>query len=266
MSWQKRKIQLRPLSIKSLIGCAGLILLTGCQSTGTDSNTASANKVSGSTSSGLVSTQLDEFFSQEARDQFLKQSIEALESQNTSEWQGIDSSNSAKWLIKVATPEVQSIEVHYPVEEAVDTAQTLTFVGLTHETTTALNLRTGPRQSSQKIGQLQKGEAFNVLAQASGKPWVLVEQEGDVRGYVHHDYIKPAGPKQDLIVSKVGIQKHLDTEKETSVLAGSYVCRDLQYSFSRDEKVQFGEFTACQKQQGSWYIEEGSARIVKASN
>ncbi|MBD1555519.1 SH3 domain-containing protein [Vibrio sp. S9_S30] len=263
MSWQKRKIQLRPLSIKSLIGCAGLILLTGCQSTGTDSNAASANRVSGSTSSSLVSTQLDAFFSQEARDQFLKQSIEALESKGTNEWQGMDSSGNAKWLMTVGSPEVQLVEAHYPVEATVDTSQNLTFVGLTHETTTALNLRTSPRQSSQKIGQLQKGEAFNVLAQASGKPWVLVEQEGDVRGYVHHDYIKLAGPQEDLIASKVGIQKDLETDKATSVLAGSYVCRDVQYSFSRDEKVQLGEFTACQKQQGSWYIEEGSARIVK---
>ncbi|BDU36085.1 putative Bacterial SH3 domain family protein [Vibrio nigripulchritudo MADA3029] len=265
MSWQNRKFQLRPLSIKSLIGCAGLILLTGCQSTGKGSEASQTSNVSGSSSSGLISTQLDEFFSQQARDQFLKQSIEALESQGTSEWQGIDSATAAKWLIKVASPEVQSVQVEYPVENSVDTTQSLVFVGVSYETTTALNLRSGPRQSSQKIGQLIKGEEFNVLAQASGKPWVLVEQEGNVRGYVHHDYIQPAGPQQDLIVSKVGITTFESSDVETTTLEGTFVCRDLQYSFSREEKAQQGEFTACQKQQGTWYIEEGSARIVKVS-
>lgn len=55
------------------------------------------------------------------------------------------------------------------------------------------NLRAGPSTSTQTLGSLRKGEAVNVIAEAPGSSWALVEQGGVARGYVARSLLNRTG-------------------------------------------------------------------------
>lgn len=57
----------------------------------------------------------------------------------------------------------------------------------------SVNLRAAPTTNSARVGRLRAGERFEALAQVRGTNWILVGQGGVGVGYVHGDFVRPAG-------------------------------------------------------------------------
>ncbi|MCV5654693.1 SH3 domain-containing protein, partial [Escherichia coli] len=95
--------------------------------------------------------------------------------------------------------EWQQAEIVRPVEEGVDTSNKLEFMDVSYRSKTGLNLRSKPSVESTKLGQLEKGEVFNALARVEGEPWILVEQKGVIKGYVHQDYVRSNVVNRDIL-------------------------------------------------------------------
>ena len=68
-------------------------------------------------------------------------------------------------------------------------------IGDTFVATRTVNLRSAPSTSAGRVGQLRQGEAFQALAAVNRSSWVLVGQNGVGVGYVHKDYVRPAGQR-----------------------------------------------------------------------
>jgi hypothetical protein len=66
-------------------------------------------------------------------------------------------------------------------------------IGDTFVSRRAVNLRAAPSTRSDRVGALRPGERFQALAQVRGTEWILVGQGGVGVGYVHGDYVEPAG-------------------------------------------------------------------------
>lgn len=66
-------------------------------------------------------------------------------------------------------------------------------IGDTFVAESAVNLRAAPTANSNRVGRLQPGQRFEALAQVRGSKWILLGQNGVGVGYVHGDFVEPAG-------------------------------------------------------------------------
>lgn len=66
-------------------------------------------------------------------------------------------------------------------------------IGDTFVSESSVNLRSAPTTRSARVGSLRPGERFEALAEVRGTDWILVGQGGTGVGYVHADYVRPAG-------------------------------------------------------------------------
>lgn len=68
-------------------------------------------------------------------------------------------------------------------------------IGDTFVSESSVNLRSAPTTRAARVGSLRPGERFEALAEVRGTDWILVGQGGTGVGYVHADYVRPAGSR-----------------------------------------------------------------------
>lgn len=66
-------------------------------------------------------------------------------------------------------------------------------IGQTFVVTRDFGLRAAPEFSSRYVGKLRGGERVEAMARVRGTEWILVGRDGVGFGYVHDDYVRPAG-------------------------------------------------------------------------
>ncbi|GHA45927.1 SH3 domain-containing protein [Photobacterium aphoticum] len=213
----------------------------------------------------VLSDQLDFYLSQRSRDVFLEQMLDALESEKGSEWQGRDPRTYAKWIIRVQPQEWRTVEVKHPSAEAVNIQHDLQFVDIPYHSNANLNIRSEPGLKGDILGVLQKGEVFHAMARVTDTPWLLVEQRGMIKGYVHSDYAQSNVISRDILstqpnslVSSLLPSKALIEAASTlpeKDVDGVFTCRYLDYQLRNDNDDTSGTLKACRKQHKVWYID-----------
>ncbi|MGF1688230.1 SH3 domain-containing protein [Photobacterium japonica] len=213
----------------------------------------------------VLSDELDLYLSQSSRNVFLKQMLDALESEKGSEWQGRDPRTYAKWIIRVQPLQWQTVEVKHPSVELVNMAHDLQFVDIPYHSNANLNIRSEPGLNGKILGVLQKGEVFNAMAKVMKEPWLLVEQKGLIKGYVHSDYAQSNVITRDILSTQPNSlvstllpeSQMLDASSDMPEkgLHGEFTCRYLDYQLRNDNDDTAGTLKACRKQQNVWYIE-----------
>ncbi|ELE7132473.1 SH3 domain-containing protein [Vibrio harveyi] len=245
-----------------------LVSLSGCQLLQFGQPTEATSSVVASDHAHsilMINHQMDEYLSEDGRESFLNQMLVALESDNRDKFKGKDPDTYSWWKIRVQPNQWKEAEVSRPMVEGVDTSNTLEFMDVSYRSKTTLNLRAKPSLKGEKLGELTKGEVFNALAKVEGEPWLLVEQKGVIRGYVHKDYARSNVVNRDILSIKPNpLLKHNvePSEQGKNELFGSYTCRDLSYELTKDGHMTTGSLRACRKQRKIWYIDAP----VSASN
>ncbi|MCG0013063.1 SH3 domain-containing protein [Vibrio parahaemolyticus] len=250
-----------------------LISLSGCQLFQSNTNAEVASSVivnDHAQSIVVISDQMDMYLSSEGRESFLNQMLVALESDSRDKFKGKDPDTYSWWKIRVQPNEWQQAEIVRPVEEGVDTSNKLEFMDVSYRSKTGLNLRSKPSVESTKLGQLEKGEVFNALARVEGEPWILVEQKGVIKGYVHQDYVRSNVVNRDILSTQPNplLDAQQATHSVSSVrheLLGSYTCRALSYELTKGGDVTTGSLRACRKKRKVWYIDTPSASPANPS-
>ncbi|NOH46489.1 SH3 domain-containing protein [Vibrio rotiferianus] len=243
------------------------LLLAGCQmlhfQPKIQSDQISKEKAASHSESVMIMTeQMDLYLSQQGRDYFLNQILEALESGSKSNWKGKDPSTYAWWKIHVQPVEYKSKSISKYTEEEVRGYQNLEFLGVSYRSKTVLNLRSEPGKHADKLGELQKGEVFNALAKVVGKPWLLVEQKGVIRGYVHRDYVRSNVVQRDILSTQpnplLSVNYHTQANSEIDLplkgFFGNYTCRFLNYELTKEGEQSSGAIKACRKDRKLWFI------------
>ncbi|WP_061035033.1 MULTISPECIES: SH3 domain-containing protein [Vibrio] len=207
----------------------------------------------------VINHQMDQYLSEDGRESFLNQMLVALESDNRDKFKGKDPDTYTWWKIRVQPNQWKEAEVSRPVVEGVDTSKTLEFMDVSYRSKTTLNLRSNPSLDGEKLGELTKGEVFNAIAKVEGEPWLLVEQKGLIRGYVHKDYARSNVVNRDILSIKPNPllsdeTSSVDKPKDNE-LFGSYTCRDLSYELTKNGNITTGSLRACRKQRKIWYID-----------
>ncbi|YCO03346.1 SH3 domain-containing protein [Vibrio sp. VNB-15] len=207
----------------------------------------------------VINHQMDQYLSEDGRESFLNQMLVALESDNRDKFKGKDPDTYTWWKIRVQPNQWKEAEVSRPVVEGVDTSKTLEFMDVSYRSKTTLNLRAQPSLTGEKLGELSKGEVFNAIAKVEGEPWLLVEQKGVIRGYVHKDYARSNVVNRDILSIKpnplLGSVSESNVDQSDDGLSGSYTCRDLSYELTKNGNITSGSLRACRKQRKIWYID-----------
>ncbi len=239
-----------------------VISLSGCQLLqfgAPTQTTSSVMKDDHAKSVMAINHQMDQYLSEDGRESFLNQMLVALESDNRDKFKGKDPDTYTWWKIRVQPNQWKEAEVSRPVVEGVDTSSTLEFMDVSYRSKTTLNLRAEPNFQGEKLGELSKGEVFNALAKVEGEPWLLVEQKGMIRGYVHKDYARNNVVNRDILSIKptplLSSEAPSAEKSKDNELFGSYTCRDLSYELTKDGHITKGALRACRKQRKVWYID-----------
>lgn len=238
-----------------------VVSLSGCQLLQFGSHTEMTTSVMAGDHTQCVlaiNDQMDRYLSEDGRESFLNQMLVALESDSRDKFKGKDPDTFSWWKIRVKPNQWKEVGISRPIVEGVDTSNTLEFMDVSYRSKTTLNLRAKPSLKGEKLGELVKGEVFNALAKVEGEPWLLVEQQGMIRGYVHKDYARSNVVNRDILSIKPNPllnSSSVPTEQGKNELVGSYTCRDLSYELSKNEQITTGSLRACRKERKIWYID-----------
>lgn len=239
-----------------------VVSLSGCQllQFGSQPHTVSSVMMDDHAESVMViNQQMDQYLSEDGRASFLNQMLVALESDNRNKFKGKDPDTYSWWKIRVQPNQWKEAEVSRPIVDGVDTSKTLEFMDVSYRSKANLNLRSKPSLDGEKLGELNKDEEFNAIAKIKGEPWLLVEQKGIVRGYVHKDYARTNQVNHDILSIKPNPllcgDEPAPVEPAESELFGNYTCRDLSYELTKDGHITAGSLRACRKKRKVWYID-----------
>lgn len=239
-----------------------VVSLSGCQllQFGSQPHTVSSVMMDDHAESVMViNQQMDQYLSEDGRASFLNQMLVALESDNRNKFKGKDPDTYSWWKIRVQPNQWKEAEVSRPIVDGVDTSKTLEFMDVSYRSKANLNLRSKPSLDGEKLGELNKDEEFNAIAKVEGEPWLLVEQKGMVRGYVHKDYARTNQVNHDILSIKPNPllcgDEPAAVEPAESELFGNYTCRDLSYELTKDGHITAGSLRACRKKRKVWYID-----------
>ncbi len=86
-----------------------------------------------------------------------------------------------------------------PFPDGLDFSETYETEQGLYALTRNANVRLAPSTDAPTLEQLLSGTGVTVIGKVVGKPWMLIEEGGKVRGYVHEDLmIKAPGTELDL--------------------------------------------------------------------
>ncbi|MGR5238042.1 SH3 domain-containing protein [Vibrio alfacsensis] len=217
----------------------------------------------------LINQQIDRYLNSEGRELFLNQMLVALESDNRNKFKGKDPDTYSWWKIRVQPNEWQEAEVFSPVAEEVDTTHMLEFMDVAYRSKATLNLRSKPSVEGGRLGTLEKGEVFNAVAKVANEPWLLVEQKGIIKGYVHRDYARSNMVNRSILSIQPNPLFSLPSGGHDAypmmALIGNYTCRLLSYELTKNDDITQGSFRACRKQRKVWYIDVPLSRAPSSS-
>jgi hypothetical protein len=108
------------------------------------------------------------------------------------------------------------------------------------------NLRAGPSTGARVLGQLESGTGVDVVGKVSGKPWMLVAIDGEIRGYVHESLMIRA-PGDDLTLAGGPTRR-------------AKLCRAFEQRLTLFGRTERWSGVAC-KDDGEWRL-EGPAQVV----
>ncbi|MGR5205758.1 MULTISPECIES: SH3 domain-containing protein [Vibrio] len=207
----------------------------------------------------LIDQQMDRYLNQDGRELFLSQVMVALESDSRTKFKGKDPETFSWWKIRVKPKQWKSAEITSLVDVGVDISHSFEFMDVTYRSKTTLNFLAKPSLTAQVLGTLSKDEAFNVIAKVEGEPWLLAEQNGAIKGYVHEEYVRSHVVNRDILSIKpnpllASSAKSMDAQTVNEIF-GRYTCRDLSYELTKDDDIATASFRACRKQRKIWYID-----------
>ncbi len=212
----------------------------------------------------VLSDHIDLYLSQEGRHAFLADIIEALEQTSSEMIFGEDPNTQGEWRVLSMEPEWQAIEVKRPIDESINVDHNFAFMDVPYRSKTKLNVRAEPSLDAERVDIFAKGDVFNAMAKVDGEPWLLVEQQGYIKGYVHADYVVSNVDSRDILSTFPNplLSPHTDAQvseiddaQSQQGFFGIYTCRRLTYQLSIADDVSEGQFKACRKQEGIWYID-----------
>lgn len=238
------------------------LMLSGCQLLPSHSQVDAATPMAAKNhvqSVQLIDQQMDRYLNQDGRALFLSQVVVALESDSRTKFKGKDPETFSWWKIRVKPKQWKSAEITSPVDVGVDLAYSFEFMDVTYRSKTTLNFLTKPSLTAQALGTLSKDEAFNVIAKVEGEPWLLAEQNGVIKGYVHEEYARSYIVKRDILSIKpnpllASGARSMDAQTVNEI-SGRYTCRDLSYELTKDDDIATASFRACRKLRKIWYID-----------
>ncbi|KOO07885.1 SH3 domain-containing protein [Vibrio hepatarius] len=249
------------------------LALSGCQLIQTGSkfeNLSNEIMLSHANKVQRISDDIDLFFSQTERERLLNQLTKGLENEQSMRLSGIDKHTSARWQIELQPTEWLAIEIQRQATATVDEQQDFEFMDVPYRANTTLNIRHQPSLQGNKIGVLEKGDVFNVIAKVSEQPWYLVTQNGVIKGYVHKDYVSSNIIYRDVLSTQpnpLTTPNYVAQPQQSSLqpkvnkkITGIFICRQFSYQFFKQANNQSGMYTACRKQKNIWYIEPVNAR------
>lgn len=114
-----------------------------------------------------------------------------------------------------------------------------TDLGL-HALTRNSNVRLGPGTSFQSLEQMDAGDPVEVVGRVSGKPWMLVEAEGRIRGYIH----------ENLMIKQPGAELELAGGPTKRAVR----CREFEQRLSVSGRSDEWTGVACERE-GRWRVE-----------
>ncbi|BCN23131.1 SH3 domain-containing protein [Vibrio alfacsensis] len=241
------------LSLVSLPGCQLLQLVNK------DETPSSVMMSDHEQSIRVINEQMAQYLSEDGRESFLNQMLVALESDNRDRFKGKDPETYSWWNILVQPNQWKEAEIKQATVKGVDTSYHFEFMDVPYRAKTTLHLLAHPDTNSLRVGELSKDEDFNAIAKVEGEPWLLVEQDGMVKGYIHQEYARSNVLDHDILSTKpnelLARSENARQITSKSELFGRYTCRDLVYELTKDERVTTASLRACRKQRKIWYID-----------
>ncbi|MCF8779883.1 SH3 domain-containing protein [Vibrio sp. IRLE0018] len=235
------------------------VTILGCQSTSSERRVSSVSSAQLSENAEVLNKQLESTLSSTERDVFLTAMATLLESQSSEMAGGEENEGqmTSQWRIASSDPKTKTFLVETEVYSGVSLTGELSLLDLPFSATTVVNLRSGPSAKSNKVGQLQTGDVFIALAKVPGAPWLLVERQGMIEGYVHQGYVQSRIEPRDILSVKpnAALTPKSRAASQNTLWTGSYQCRDLQYQLNGANQARSGNLLACRKDKNIWYIQ-----------
>ncbi|EHU4928919.1 SH3 domain-containing protein [Vibrio vulnificus] len=235
------------------------LTLLGCQSTSTERKVSSVSSAQLSKNAEVLQQQLELTLSSQEQKTFLTAMATLLESESSEMAGGEEKEGlrASQWRIASSDPKTKTFLVGTDVYPGVTLKGELSLLDLPFSATTVVNLRSGPSAKSNKVGQLQTGDVFIALAKVPGAPWLLVERQGMIEGFVHQGYVQSRIEPRDILSVKpnAALTPKTRSASQKILWTGSYQCRDLQYQLNGANQARSGNLMACRKDKNIWYIQ-----------
>lgn len=239
------------------------IALLGCQSTsaGSERRVSSVSSAQLSENAEVLKQQLELTLSSQQSEAFLAALTQLLESNNIEAVGGEqrEGEPSSQWKIQSSTLEFKTFLVRTDIMQEILVDGEMELLDLPYRATTTVNLRAGPSAKSNKVGQLQTGDVFIALAKVPEQPWLLVERQGAIEGYVHQAYVQSRIEPRNILSVKpntaLSLKANSNNDQSSSLLSGRYQCRDVDYQLMGVNESRTGSLLACRKDKDIWYIQ-----------
>lgn len=165
--------------------------------------------------------------------------------------------NQAVLTIIPTNTQWKASELKRHVPRVINTDLPLLLDGQYYHISKTINVRAHPKPNAPKINLIRPGDTVVALAEHMDSPWLLIENQGVVMGYVYKPLLGKPNVDPPLLDANVpaALTVLANTQNEEKQVLLMYPCRDISYAIQSSWINKSGEFTACQSRSGMWFVE-----------